>query len=404
VPTAAVWRDTLLAILVVSAIPLAAMALLARDERAVRRAGSQLVCFAVGALLGAAFFQLIPEAYEGYEGALGARAVPATVLLGYATFFALEWLLHGLHGHHDARRAARAHGGGDGAGGGPRPRARRRAVVTLNLLGDGLHNLLDGMLIAASFLTHPGVGVLTTVAVSLHEVPRELGSFGVFVHGGVSPRRAVLYNVGTALLSVAGRGRRARRGAARRVARARAAAVRGGQLPLHRGVAARAAGPAGRVAPAAGGARGAGGHGARRHGGAGALPLTHPARAAGGGARARRVPGGTGRTGRRAPARGRRARSPRGGSQTRGMLPRRSSRTVSTTVWFSGAGCVRITTSSSVGRDRLLDHGSRADALGVRAPVHGRVVRGVAHGAPERRVHARRCCHGSGGRRGGTVA
>jgi zinc and cadmium transporter len=204
VPTAAVWRDTLLAILVVSAIPLAAMALMARDERAVRRAGSQLVCFAVGALLGAAFFQLIPEAYEGHEGALGARAVPATVLLGYATFFALEWLLHGLHGHHDARRAARAHGGGDGADGGARPRPRRRAVVTLNLLGDGLHNLLDGMLIAASFLTHPGVGVLTTVAVSLHEVPRELGSFGVFVHGGVSPRRAVLYNVGTALLSVAG--------------------------------------------------------------------------------------------------------------------------------------------------------------------------------------------------------
>jgi zinc and cadmium transporter len=205
VPTVAVWRDTLLAILVVSAIPLAAMALMARDERAVRRAGSQLVCFAVGALLGAAFFQLIPEAYEGYEGALGARAVPATVLLGYATFFALEWLLHGLHGHHDARRAARAHGHvGNGAGGEDRPRPRRRAVVTLNLLGDGLHNLLDGMLIAASFLTHPGVGVLTTVAVSLHEVPRELGSFGVFVHGGVSPRRAVLYNVGTALLSVAG--------------------------------------------------------------------------------------------------------------------------------------------------------------------------------------------------------
>jgi zinc and cadmium transporter len=201
VPTAAVWRDTLLAVLVVSAVPLAAMAVLARDERAVRRAGSQLVCFAVGALLGAAFFQLIPEAYGAYEGALGARAVPATVLLGYGTFFVLEWLLHGAHGHHDARRAPHAHGATGPRGDVPR---RRHAVVTLNLLGDGLHNLLDGMLIAASFLTHPGVGVLTTVAVSLHEVPRELGSFGVFVHGGVSPRRAVLYNVGTALLSVAG--------------------------------------------------------------------------------------------------------------------------------------------------------------------------------------------------------
>jgi zinc and cadmium transporter len=180
VPTAAVWRDTLLAVLFVSAIPLAATAVLAADERAARRAGTQLVCFAAGALLGAAFFHLIPEAYES---ARAPRAVPAAVLLGYATFFALEWLLHG----------APATGAG-----------RRRALVSLNLIGDGLHNLLDGMLIAATFLADPAVGVLTTVAVSLHEVPRELGSFGVFVHGGVSPRRAVLYNAWTALVAALG--------------------------------------------------------------------------------------------------------------------------------------------------------------------------------------------------------
>lgn len=199
----------MLAVLFVSAIPLAAMAALARDERGLRRAAPQLVCFAVGALLGAAFFHLIPEAYES---ARAPRAVPATVLLGYATFFALEWLLHGAHGHHDGHhdeplaqhRAPPAPGGTAVAGRARPPSSRRRTLVALNLLGDGLHNLLDGMLIAATFLTDPAVGVLTTVAVSLHEVPRELGSFGVFVHGGVTARRAVLYNVGTALLAVLG--------------------------------------------------------------------------------------------------------------------------------------------------------------------------------------------------------
>jgi zinc and cadmium transporter len=128
--------------------------------------------------------------------------VPATVLLGYVAFFALEWLLHGAHGHHDARRAAEAHGFAPPAGGPVAP--RHRTLVTLNLLGDGLHNLIDGMLIAATFLTNPTVGVLTTVAVSLHEIPRELGSFGVLVHGGVPARRAVLYNVCTALLAALG--------------------------------------------------------------------------------------------------------------------------------------------------------------------------------------------------------
>jgi zinc and cadmium transporter len=201
VPTAAVWRDSLLAVLFVSAIPLAVMAALATDERAVRRAGTQLVCFAVGALLGAAFFQLIPEAYET---ARVPRAVPATVLLGYATFFALEWLLHGAHGHHDPRRAPRAHRDVPGRDDAHARSPRRRTLVALNLVGDGLHNLLDGMLIAATFLTDPAVGVLTTAAVSLHEVPRELGSFGVLVHGGVSPRRAVLYNLWSAALALLG--------------------------------------------------------------------------------------------------------------------------------------------------------------------------------------------------------
>lgn len=202
-PTAALWRDTLLAVLAVSALPLAGIGVLTWHERAVRRAAPLLVCFAVGALAGAALFQLIPEAYEGAHAgtSAGGLRVPALVLVGYAAFHALEWVLHTAHGHHDPARAApgcAAHGHA------PTAAAARRPLVVLNLAGDALHNLLDGMLIAATFLADPAVGLLTTLAVSLHEVPRELGSFGVFVHAGVAPRRALAYNVWTAVLAAAG--------------------------------------------------------------------------------------------------------------------------------------------------------------------------------------------------------
>lgn len=195
-PTATVWRDTLLAVLAVSALPLLGVGALAWHEQAARRAVPGLVSVGVGALLGAACFQLIPESLAGAADAAARRAVPVSVLAGYGVFFLLEWLLHGAHGHHDPRRAAHAHDAPAGT--------RGRALVALNLAGDGLHNLLDGMLIAATFLTDPAVGVLTTLAVSLHEVPRELGSFGVFVHGGATVRRALAYNAVTALLAGAG--------------------------------------------------------------------------------------------------------------------------------------------------------------------------------------------------------
>jgi zinc and cadmium transporter len=74
----------------------------------------------------------------------------------------------------------------------------------LNLVGDGLHNLLDGMLIAATFLAGPSAGLLATLAVALHEVPRELGTFGVYVHAGVSARRALAYNAASGLLAAVG--------------------------------------------------------------------------------------------------------------------------------------------------------------------------------------------------------
>jgi zinc and cadmium transporter len=202
VPPAVVWRDTLVAVLIVSAVPLLAVAALSRDAARVRRLVPPLVCVAAGALAGAALFQLVPEGYEAADVAgWSPLVVPGLVVGGLATFAALEWALHGVHGHHEPGHGAHAHTAhtlhGRGAG-------RTRALAALTIVGDALHNLIDGALIAASFLTAPAVGAFATLAVALHEVPRELGSFGVLVHGGMSARRALAYNTGTALVAGVG--------------------------------------------------------------------------------------------------------------------------------------------------------------------------------------------------------
>ncbi len=214
-PPFSVWRDTLAAVLLVSAAPVITVAALAWDAARVRRLAPPLVSVAAGALAGAALFQLVPEGYAAAAaGGWGRSTVPALVLAGFATFAALAWALHGADPHGADPHGADPHGadphgadphGADphGAPGDRRP-ARPRQLAALALLGDALHNLVDGALIAATFVADPTSGVLATVAVALHEVPRELGSFGVLVHGGVSPRRALALVGGTALLAGAG--------------------------------------------------------------------------------------------------------------------------------------------------------------------------------------------------------
>ncbi|HEY0779661.1 MAG TPA: ZIP family metal transporter [Gemmatirosa sp.] len=188
----AVWRDTLAAVALVGAVPLAALAALAWDARVVRRWAPHAAAVAAGALLGAALFQLLPEARaRGASGVTPALALAA----GAAIFYALERALHGTHDHHHG-----AHTPNVAADGAP----RHGSLVALAVAGDALHNFVDGALVAATFLADVRAGVLTTAAVALHEVPREFGTFGAIVHGGVPPRRALAYNAATALAAGAG--------------------------------------------------------------------------------------------------------------------------------------------------------------------------------------------------------
>jgi len=147
------------------------------------------ISFATGALLGAALLALLPEAIEK-AGPGRARAIGASLIAGLAVFFVIEklvlwWHAHGSHDHAHAQ-------------------ARDHASGILVLVGDSLHNALDGVLIAAAFLTSGPLGLVTTFAVAAHEIPHRVGDFAILVQAGLSRPRALLLNLATGIASIVG--------------------------------------------------------------------------------------------------------------------------------------------------------------------------------------------------------
>ncbi len=150
-----------------------------------------LISFAIGALLGAAFLALLPHAMmlsHDFHG-LG-----LTVLLGILVFFSLEKMVLWRHCH---AQDCEAHGHNESAKVNTTP-------GVLILVGDGLHNMVDGVLIASAFLTDFHLGVVTSLAVAAHEIPQEVGDFAVLLHSGFSRSRALLYNIISSLTSIIG--------------------------------------------------------------------------------------------------------------------------------------------------------------------------------------------------------
>jgi zinc and cadmium transporter len=198
-------------VLVVSLVSLVGLLALSQDPARLRRLQLYLVSLAAGSLLGGAFLHLLPEAVDR----LGTGLPFSLYLLGgFFGFFVLEkFLWHHHHGTDHAESVGEKHraheqhaafeSGGDAAAEAG-PEARTHPIVTMVLLGDGVHNLLDGMVIAAAYLADPTVGLVTTLAVVLHEVPQEIGDFGVLLHGGLSVRRAVLANFLSATTAIFG--------------------------------------------------------------------------------------------------------------------------------------------------------------------------------------------------------
>ncbi|MDD5364721.1 MAG: ZIP family metal transporter [Gallionellaceae bacterium] len=146
----------------------------------------KLVGFSVGILLAIAFLDLLPEASESLDG----HAVGATVLAGIMIFFALEKAALWRHDHHEDDEHV-CHSPNHAAG-------------SLIVLGDGMHNFVDGVLIAAAFLQDTTLGWATTVAVISHEVPQEVGDFMVLLSAGYSRMKALWLNILSSLASVLG--------------------------------------------------------------------------------------------------------------------------------------------------------------------------------------------------------
>lgn len=180
-------------VLVVSAISLIGIVTLSWKERFLNRCLFFLVSLAVGALLGDALIHLIPEAIAGFSEASSAAL---WVLVGILLFFSIEKFLH-WHHHHSTHGTREMEGT-------PTHEAHRHPLGTLVFTADGLHNLIDGIIIGASYLISIEVGIATTIAVILHEIPQEIGDFAILLHAGFSKARALLINFSSALLAFVG--------------------------------------------------------------------------------------------------------------------------------------------------------------------------------------------------------
>jgi zinc and cadmium transporter len=156
------------------------------------RALPHLVSFATGALLGAALLALIPHAMEDADEER-LHSIGIALLVGIGIFFVLEKFLLWRHCHVDDCDEHVPHDG-----------HRQATSGTLVLVGDALHNALDGILIAAAFLTDPHLGLVTALAIMAHEIPQEVGNFAVLLHAGMSRRRAFVWNLLVSLTSVIG--------------------------------------------------------------------------------------------------------------------------------------------------------------------------------------------------------
>lgn len=170
----------LISTFLVSLISLIGVITLAVREKFLKAILFSLVAFSAGALIGGAFLHLIPEAIEK----AGVDAVFIFVISGFVLFFLLEKYFYWRHCH-------------DGI-------CHMHTFTYLNLIGDALHNFIDGLVIAGSFSISVQVGIFTTFLVIIHEIPQELGDFGVLIYGGFSKQKALFYNFLTALTAFGG--------------------------------------------------------------------------------------------------------------------------------------------------------------------------------------------------------
>lgn len=168
------------AVFIVSLISLSGALMLVFRKKFLEKSLLFLVAFSAGSLMGSAFLHILPEASQQ----ISVKTVLGLALLSFILFFFLEKVLHWRHCH--------------------KGECQEHVFGYLNLVGDSFHNFLDGAIIFSAFLTDFRVGVLASLAVALHEIPQEIGDFGVLVYSGFSAKKALALNFLTALTAFLG--------------------------------------------------------------------------------------------------------------------------------------------------------------------------------------------------------
>jgi len=178
------YITAILASIIVSLVSFIGALTLLLNDKILNKLLMVLISFSAGALIGGAFLHLIPEAVEHGGEKIN---VFVYVILGFVLFFILEKYLYWRHCHKGEQCEVHTH-----------------TVAYLNLLGDGIHNFIDGVVIGTSFYTNIKLGIISTLMIILHEIPQELGDFGILLYGGLSKFRALFYNFLSALTAILG--------------------------------------------------------------------------------------------------------------------------------------------------------------------------------------------------------
>lgn len=178
-----VWVYTFLSLTIVSLISLIGAATLSLKTEQLKKILVYMVSFAVGGLFGDAFIHILPESFVE----LGVNVTTSLLILsGIFLFFILEKVLRWQHCHS------------------PTHHDHMHPAATLNIVGDAFHNLMDGMIIAASFQISVPIGIATSLAVIFHEIPQEIGDFCILVHSGMEAKKALFFNLLSSLAAFAG--------------------------------------------------------------------------------------------------------------------------------------------------------------------------------------------------------
>jgi zinc and cadmium transporter len=186
--------SALIAVIVISLISIAGIFFLSFKEKFLDNILYYLVSFSSGAILGAAFFDLIPESAE----LINLERMLLFVATGFVFFYLMERSIYWFHGHgHLSDKRGLEISSSD-------KRAGIKSYVYLNVLGDAVHNLIDGMVIGASFIVSLPAGVVTTLAVVFHELPQEIGDFAILIYGGLDKVKALIMNFTVSLTAIFG--------------------------------------------------------------------------------------------------------------------------------------------------------------------------------------------------------